>query len=234
MNKIKIYNAAALFNGRENLFNVMLDLRLNELGYETFLSQKDGFEFSKLNEALRGMLSPDEIDIATSDIIYLWDMGFNLPKCDVVLANMDEPLDPGVDIEQTYGRLMGKFVIGFRTDVRSPYGDIEDKWGGMHFFPGRQCDVFLKHDMFCKDEKEALKKLDELAKKIHKIIQENEIKINNKISIENPVVAKAIERADKLFSGISDVCSEQGLIEISKRYSEDPTYYSIGPVKFGF
>ena len=135
--KIKIFYAGSLFNARENLFNILFVEKLEQLGYSVFCAQRDGFEFSKLNEILKGKIKDDEIDITSSDIIYLWDMGFNLPKCDVVLANLDEPLDPGVDIEQTYARFMGKFVIGIRSDVRSPYGTLEDKWGGMHYFPGR-------------------------------------------------------------------------------------------------
>jgi nucleoside 2-deoxyribosyltransferase len=231
MVKIKIFYAASLFNGRENLFNILLVEKLEELGYSVFSAQRDGFEFSKLNEILKNKLPIDEIDIASSDIIYLLDMGFQLPKCDFVIANMDEPLDSGVDIEQTYARLMGKFVIGLRTDVRSPYGSNHDTWGGMHYFPGYQCDILIKHDMLLNTGKEAMESISLLAQKIDIIIQENSLKTGRKVSFSNPVIAKAVERAQKLFSEISDIHSEEGILEIVKRYSQNKSYYSVGIVK---
>jgi hypothetical protein len=231
MEKIKIFHAASLFNGRENLFNILLVEKLEELGYSVFSAQRDGFEFSKLHEILKNKLPLDEIDIATSDIIYLWDMGHQLPLCDFMVANMDEPIDSGVDIEQTYAKLMGKFVIGIRTDVRSPYGSGTDKWGGMHYFPGYQCDVLLKHNMLLKSKEEAMESISLLSHKIHEIIKENCIKNGKKVSFSNPVIAKATLRAEKLFSGIVDIHSEESILEIIKRYSQNKSYYSVGIVK---
>src|SRR3989344_5444522 len=133
--QVSIYPAAALFNGRETIFNSLLVEGLEKLGYKTNFPQRDGFEFGDLSKTLDGKLLDREINTAAQNIIYYLDMGVFLPKSDVILANFDEPLDEGVIVEASYATLMGKFVIGLRTDVRSPYGSLEDAFRGMHFFP---------------------------------------------------------------------------------------------------
>ncbi len=232
--RIRIFYAASLFNGRENLFNILLNERLQSRGYETFLAQRDGFRFPELKEALRGKVPDKRIDKAGGDIIYLFDMGMKLPGSDVVVANMDEPLDPGVDIEQAYGALMGKFVIGFRTDIRSPYGSLDDCWVGMHYFPGCQCHVFLRHDMHLKNGEEAMKSLDELAGKIDWEIKKARIKPIAFIShsaLKNPNISHLIKKAKELFGGIRDINSEESLNEIARRYCRKPDYFSPEPLR---
>jgi nucleoside 2-deoxyribosyltransferase len=41
----------------------------------------------------------EEIELAISWCIYLLDLGKFIANCDVVIANMDENLDPGVIVE---------------------------------------------------------------------------------------------------------------------------------------
>jgi len=163
--RIRIFYAASLFNGRENLFNILLNERLQSRGYETFLSQRDGFQFPELKKALKGMIPYEMLDKARGDIIYFFDIGMKLAGCDVVVANMNE-LDPQIDIEQAYGALMGKFGIGFTTNGTSPYGSLESCLGGVHYFSEHQCHVFFRHEMHAKTGREAGKSYDELAKKI--------------------------------------------------------------------
>ena len=38
---------------------------------------------------------------------------------------------------------MGKPVLGYRTDSRSPYGSGDDFHNGMHFFKFFPCDAYL-------------------------------------------------------------------------------------------
>ncbi|OPY23467.1 MAG: hypothetical protein A4E27_01488 [Methanobacterium sp. PtaU1.Bin242] len=45
-------------------------------------------------------------------------MGVFIPGSDVILANLNEP-DDGVVVGASYAKLMVKFVIGLRTDVRT-------------------------------------------------------------------------------------------------------------------
>jgi nucleoside 2-deoxyribosyltransferase len=144
-----IYLAASSFNARETIFNSHLVEELEDMGYFTHLPQRDGFEFGDLSKALKGKLPDHEISSAVLNIIYFYDMGLLLPSSDVVLANLDEPLDEGVVVESTYAKLIDKFVIGLRTDVRSPYGTSDDDFGGMHFFPAYQCHQIITQHIPC-------------------------------------------------------------------------------------
>ncbi len=220
-NKIVIYPAAALFNARETYFNSQLVDRLEELGYKTNFPQRDGFEFGNLTKALSGKLQPDQIDFTVQNVIYFLDMGVFVPKSDVVLANLDEPLDEGVVIEASYAKLMGKFVIGLRTDVRSPYGTPNGNFGGMHFFPAYQSHKFIFHYMPSKTPKEREQQMDSLVQKIHQSIQSAGISHQEEIpdyARQNPNLYPIIEGAGLLFEGIDDIHSEKGLEVIASRY----------------
>ena len=121
-----IYFAAALFSGRETVFNSILTEMFEDEGYKVLLPQRDGFEFSKLCESLQIHLPAQNAAVALQTIIYLLDIGKFVYESDVVVANLDEPVDEGVVVEQVYARCMGVPVISFRTDVRSPYGSLGD------------------------------------------------------------------------------------------------------------
>lgn len=75
-------------------------------------------------------------------IIYLADLA-KLSKGTVCLANLDEPLDPGVLIEIMYAKQLGIPTIGYRCDSRTPFGAALSWNFGMHFFPLFQCDYFI-------------------------------------------------------------------------------------------
>ena len=219
--KIIIYPAAALFNGRETYFNSLLVEDLERLGYQTNFPQRDGFEFRNLANALSGKLQQDRISSAIQNVIYFLDMGVFVPKSDVVLANLDEPLDEGVVVEASYAKLMGKFIIGLRTDVRSPYGSPNDNFGGMHFFPLYQAHKFILHSMPSKTPKEREEQMNSLVQKVHKSIQD--AKISHKEAIpdyvkHNPDLYQVLEGAKLLFDGIEDIHSEEGLEKIALRY----------------
>ena len=59
------------------------------------------------------------------------------------IANLDEPTDPGVLVEIMFAHMMGKPVLGYRTEARSPYGTLFDYTKGMHFFKFFPLDAFL-------------------------------------------------------------------------------------------
>ena len=71
------------------------------------------------------------------------DLGKFLYESDVIIANMDEPLDPGVLVECMIAKEMGKPIIQYRTDSRGPFGEIAEFHKGMHFFPLLPCDHFI-------------------------------------------------------------------------------------------
>ena len=107
--------------------------------------QRDGFEFNRLREKLlrENFKDPLERSKALSWVIYLLDLGKFLYESEIMIANMDEPLDPGVLVEIMVAKEMGKPVIEFRTDSRSPFGDMGEIHKGMHFFPLFPSDHFI-------------------------------------------------------------------------------------------
>ncbi len=230
---IVIYPAAALFNARETFFNSALVDRLEHLGYKTNFPQRDGFEFGNLKEAFSGNLPESEISSAVLNVIYFLDMGLLLPTSDVILANLDEPLDEGVVVESSYGKLMGKFIIGIRTDIRTPYGSLEDDYGAMHFFPAYQCHKFISHYMPCRMPLESKMQMDSLAIRIDETIQETGITHHETITEyarANPNFKLVFEGAEILFDGIHDIHSKEGLETIASRYIENKERLAeIGP-----
>ncbi|MEK6848775.1 MAG: nucleoside 2-deoxyribosyltransferase [Nanoarchaeota archaeon] len=219
--KIVIYLAAALFNGREAYFNSRLVEGLEGIGYKINFPQRDGFEFGDLTLALSGKLQQNQISSAVQNIIYFLDMGVFVPTSDVVLANFDEPLDEGVVVEASYAKLMGKFVIGLRTDVRSPYGNLTDIFGGMHFFPTYQTHKLLLHRMPSKKPLERDEQMNSLIQKIGVTIRNEGISHQGTIpdyARNNPNLQPILECADLLFSGIKNIHSNESLEEIASRY----------------
>ena len=103
-----IYVAAALFNGRETMFNWRLSSELEKKWSGTTITpQLDGYEFSALADAFSKNVPPEELSDVVQSVIYYFDMGYCLPMSDIVIANLDEPLDEGVVTEVSYAKLMG-------------------------------------------------------------------------------------------------------------------------------
>lgn len=231
--KTVIYPAAALFNARETYFNSVLVEKLEKLGYETNFPQRDGFEFGNLKEAFSVMIPPSQINSAVSNVIYYLDMGVLLKGSDVILVNLDEPLDEGMVVEASYGKLMGKFVIGIRTDIRSPYGNPDDDYGAMHFFPVYQTHRFISHYMPSRTPEEREAQMDDLVLKIHDNISAAEISHQEIIpdyANVNPNLKQVFEGAEILFHDIDDIHSSDGLETIASRYIENKERLEeIGP-----
>ena len=123
--------------------------------------------------------------------------------------------------EASYAKLMGKFVIGLRTDVRSPYGTPIDNFGGMHFFPAYQTNQFIPHYMPSKTPKERNDQMSSLVQIIDTTIKNTGISHANTIpeyAKINPNFQKVFEGAHLLFFGIKDIHSEEGLEEIVLRF----------------
>ncbi|MBX4210825.1 nucleoside 2-deoxyribosyltransferase [Candidatus Parcubacteria bacterium] len=212
-----IYFASALFSAREALFNKLLAEKFEAAGETILLPQRDGFEFNRLSWALEEVLSESEKSRAISIIIYLLDIGKFLPACDIVMANLDEPIDEGVVVEMVMARTLGKYVIGYRTDVRSPYGNIKDDAHGAHFFPILQCDKFLWRPP---DENYGIHSITKLFGHLHTTALETmEIWQQNRGPRRHDPITGIIERAKYLFNGIDDLHSMTGLRDIAHRYN---------------
>lgn len=227
-NEITIYIAAGLFNARQCFFNSNLVNELEDLGYKTNLPQRDGFEFGNLHKSLEDKIDKNQIDSAVNDIIFYLDMGKFIPESNLILANLDETQDEGVLIELAHSKNLKKFNIGFRTDVRGPYGDNSKEYRGMHFFPVYYTlDKFISHYMPCKTIQDSKKQLKSLVTKIDDVIINNKDKLKsdnqefrfNKYTT-NSELLRIICFANSLFSDIPDLHSKKGLDEITDRYTK--------------
>jgi len=99
------------------------------VGYKVKLPQRDGFEMTKFQSRLKDLsnLTESEFNAAVYWTIYLLDLGHFLYSSDVCLANLDEPLDPGVIVEMIFAKMMGKHIIGYRTEMRTTFGSMNDR-----------------------------------------------------------------------------------------------------------
>ena len=210
----RLYLAAALFSGPETWFNCRLAAGLEACGYRTVLPQRDGFEFANLGRLLEGKLASEDIPQVVQSIIYLLDAGFFLPRSDAVIANLDEPLDPGMIVEVCHARQMGIPVIGFRTDVRTPYGLASDPFGGMHFFPAYQCDAFVRLRMPCAEAEQAEGEWQTLLRLIDQAIKSSLARQTGKAG---ETVSPLSSLADKLFGGLEPLHSPESLHTLVER-----------------
>ncbi len=220
-----IYHAAALFSGREAAFNTAVTEELERTSsFRVLLPQRDGYEFGALQPALARRLpdrSEDEIALAVQSVIFVLDMGRFVADCDVVIANLDEPLDEGVVVEISYARMIGKPVIGFRTDARSPFGRLDDRLGGLHFFPAYQCDVLIRHAIPAKSQQTAEREIGLLVEALATAIHDLRAKATRRPAdnLEPGSPLGAVQRcAGFLFTGIEDIHSDAGLAEVTERY----------------
>eukprot|EP00164_Ancoracysta_twista_P008697 GFYU01012648.1.p1 GENE.GFYU01012648.1~~GFYU01012648.1.p1 ORF type:complete len:238 (+),score=39.52 GFYU01012648.1:22-735(+) len=216
---VVIYNTASLFNAREKLHNILLTEALDKHGHDCILPQRDGFEFSALHELLKEMLPAGE-DAAMSlqTIIFLLDMGFFIPKSDAVVACLDEPVDEALVLEVTAGAVLGKRVIGWRSDVRSPFGSLQEPFKGMHFFIPMFCDTMINETTASTSATSAQSEVDRLAARVHEALQ---IGGSKGAAVTVGVFIDIIEAANLIFDGIEDVHGlhkEQNMRQIVSRY----------------
>ncbi len=224
-----IYPAAALFNASETFFNLSLVTLLEQrYGHKAFLPQRDGFEFSGLLEALRNVL-PEKTpatDILSAEqlIIYYLDMGIFIPSSDIIVANLDEPVDEGVIVEVSYAKLMGKPVLGVRSDARSPFGGIGEPLGGIHFFPAFQVDELLRVCLSGNTNLTAANtNLDSIARTIDERIRGLVKEIGTPLPqyvLDNPIIAQLLNGARLMFDNIEidDINSPAGMKQVLDNY----------------
>lgn len=127
-------------------------------------------------------------------------------------------LDDGVLVEISYAKIIGKPVVGFRTDKRSPFGNITHELDGIHFFPAFQCDVFIKHDMSCKIDDE----FKTLANIIHSEIGKLNYYTDSRSNETTTTVTDDIKNiADILFKNIENLNSIDSIKEVVNRYKDN-------------
>lgn len=218
-----IYNAAPLFNAPDQMYNLILTNKLESLGHSVILPQRDGFEFSKLNSALEKILEREQVPNAVNRIIYFLDKGkFIGQDADICIARLDEPSDGGVEDEIGFCNLIGVPVLGFRTDVRSPYGSPDNEVGGAHFFPPYSCKSFIIIPSNFKNPCDISNHIDKLDSQINKYLLT--FSPSNEHYNTSFFAAAIIHIAKKLFGEIDDIHSEKGLKEIARRYIQNKNF----------
>jgi len=226
-----IYMASPMFSTHAQLYNSIITKHFESHGYTVLLPQRDGFLFKDLAETLASMGEDEKtIRVGSQTIIYYLDMGYFLNTCDIVLANFDEPLDPGIMIESSYAKIMGKYTIGYRTDVRSPYGNPNTQSGGSHFFGLYQCDeFFIKHiteNPILSVEERVEKLISEFIKKIDTAELNNPEVVQKNID-NNPILKHITNEATFLFDGLTSFNSPKNIQLIVSRYLENPKRFNI-------
>lgn len=108
----KIYIAAPLFSDIEREFNDRVDSFVKDLGYETYLPQKDGGVLTELIENGMTMIEARE---------FLFEKDWEAVKwSDIVLVVLDGRVpDEGACVEIGMGFALGKECIAYKTDLRS-------------------------------------------------------------------------------------------------------------------
>jgi len=115
---MRIYIAGPLFSDAELEYNEKLDKFLSDLGFTTFLPQRDGYKLVELEkkvgrkEALRIIFDRDVQEIRV---------------CDAVVFNMDGRVpDEGACVEIGIAYALGKECIGLKTDARGAFGGADN------------------------------------------------------------------------------------------------------------
>ena len=115
----RIYIASPLFSQAERNFNDFLSKFLEDMGFETFLPQRDGYKLSELlsngaskSVALKKIFELDINEIKNSDIV-VFIMDGRVP-------------DEGACVEIGYAYALGKECIGLKTDSRALISDLDN------------------------------------------------------------------------------------------------------------
>ena len=115
----RIYIAGPLFSKAERQYNKYLSDYLENLGFETFLPQRDGHKLSDLLAS--GTTKSDAMNT-----IFNRDIN-ELQKSDVVIFVMDGRVpDEGACVEIGYAYALGKECVGLKTDPRALMSDIDN------------------------------------------------------------------------------------------------------------
>jgi nucleoside 2-deoxyribosyltransferase len=115
----KVYIAGPLFSYAELRFNEIIADYLLNMGFETFLPQRDGYLLSDL-------MTQYDTKQKVIDVIFLKDLE-EIKNCDIVLFVLDGRVpDEGACVEIGLAYAYDKECIGFKSDSRSLMGDMDN------------------------------------------------------------------------------------------------------------
>ncbi|MGH4124687.1 MAG: nucleoside 2-deoxyribosyltransferase [Clostridium sp.] len=111
---MKIYIAAPLFNEMELKRNQEVSSIIEELGFDTYLPQREGGNVAKLIENATA-----EEAVVIEKKVFLTDINA-MNECDMIIFLMDGvSLDDGSCFALGYMYAKGKRTIGYKTDIRN-------------------------------------------------------------------------------------------------------------------
>lgn len=117
--KKTVYIAGPLFSKSELDFNLRLNEFLRDLGFNTFLPQKDGHLLSELID--NGMEKDEAVQMIFEKDIE------NIKTCDIVVFVMDGRVpDEGACVEIGLAYAYNKECFGLKTDIRSLVDNIDN------------------------------------------------------------------------------------------------------------
>ena len=220
MGRKVIYLAGGLFSASEREYNDLLAQELERKKHAVILPQRDGFDFTSLHKELASLL-PEYLAVPACHLfIFLLDLGIYLERSDIVIANVDEPIDPGTHREMLHARDIGKPVIAVRSDIRSPFGSYLEPMGGMHSFVWFSATHFVRING-SSDPKHPDSLLHErVACMLHRAVTEGNNPLRKTRLIRSTVSRKIQRRADYLYRGITDFKSRKSLELMVLRYQE--------------
>jgi nucleoside 2-deoxyribosyltransferase len=117
----RVYCAGPLFNDKEREEMKELADAFEAEGFDTFLPQRDGIEFSVCIEMLteRGF-SPDDASQMLSKAIFALDAFQVVSQCDAIVVNLNGRVpDEGAVSEAAMAWCYGKHMVGYKSDARS-------------------------------------------------------------------------------------------------------------------
>ena len=115
----RIYIAGPLFSEAEREYNEYLSKYLENIGFETFLPQRDGHKLSEL-------LANGTAKSFAMEKIFKRDIN-ELQKSDIAIFVMDGRVpDEGACVEIGYAYALGKECVGLKTDPRTLMSDVDN------------------------------------------------------------------------------------------------------------
>ena len=161
---------------------------------------------------------------------YYLDLGYFMSRSIAIVANLDDPIDTGMVVEIAYSTICNIPVIGVRTDLRSPLGNVEDVIG-INPFPVEQCDCYIKAYPPTGNYDDVFKKTDFIIRKVDEKLKEwIPKKKNNMTENDNPIFKNLVKGAEILFSDIDDIHTQDNMIKIAQRFAGNKEFLlSIAP-----
>lgn len=230
-----IYIAGGLFNAETNFMNAYITEFFEKKGYNCFLPQRDGFEVAKFvdflntDKTIKG-LTPELAAEIGHFVPYFLDLGFFMSNSSIVLANLDEPIDDGMVVEMSYAKFADIPIIGFRTDIRTPFGNVKDALA-INPFPVQQCDVFIRMPLPAGVYDEVLKTADKITETLNKYLEELIPTKKNKMKdSKDPIFKNIVKGSELLFHDIKDRHTIDNMKKIAERYIQNKDFFqSVSP-----